>query len=158
MLNEKNEFVVVKLTNKHKLTDNEQKNELISLLTKNELKNELKNDELTNNELISLLTKNELKNELKNDELTEITQNIIDDVDTNEDDNYIVKQFENCDEFTKSVQFLNDKSNIKKYGKKRSIKVFKSKSNLTPKTRFNNFKSKEEVITKKSKTFKAKLI
>jgi hypothetical protein len=38
MLNEKNEFVVVKLTNKHKLTDNEQKNELISLLTKNELK------------------------------------------------------------------------------------------------------------------------
>ena len=48
----------------------------------------------------------------------------------------------NFDEFTKSNMYMTDLVNIKKYGKKKSVKNYRPRHNLTPRTHLRNMKNK----------------
>jgi hypothetical protein len=48
----------------------------------------------------------------------------------------------NFDEFTKSKMYMTDLANIKKYGKKKSVKNYRPRHNLTPRTQLRNLKNK----------------
>lgn len=66
----------------------------------------------------------------------------------------------NFDEFTKSKMYMTDLANIKKYGKKKSVKNYRPRHNLTPRTQLRNLKNKtkEPVIETRPKTKKQNIM